>query len=337
MPFGYIYKIVFPYGKHYIGLTSRSLEERQTEHKRSAQNGDTRYLFNALRCYDMVDTFELIEIDTADTPEELSEKEIKYILEYNSYYNDGNGYNMTYGGEGTNGYVFTEEDRQKMSESAKNYFATLDEDGRQKKSEAHKKPYEDKPELRQQVRETKLTYYKENPGARQQISKTQLKRFEDPKEREKNSEAQIKHHKEHPDRGKEHSERMQMRFQDNPNLGKEQSEKLIEYYKDPDAIQKNSDAQIKYNKENPDKGKKHSETLTKQWKNPAYKKKIADAKGWNKPFDVFKDGTFINTFTYQFEAKEYLQEEYSITSMINVGGVLTGKKKSSAGFVFKYK
>ena len=43
----------------------------------------------------MVDTFELVEIDTADTLEELCEKEIGYILSYNSYYMDGNGYNMT--------------------------------------------------------------------------------------------------------------------------------------------------------------------------------------------------------------------------------------------------
>jgi len=337
MSFGYIYKIVFPHGKHYIGLTTISLEHRRSQHKNLAISGDTKCLYNALRKYEMVNTFELIEIDTADTPDKLCEKEIHYIKEYNSFHKNDRGYNMTLGGEGTNGYVFTEENKQKMSESAKNYFANLDEVGRQKKSEAHKKPYEDNPELRQQISETKIEYYKVNPGARQQISETQLKRYEDPKEREKNSEAQIKHHKEHPERGKEHSERMQMRFQDNPNLGKEHSEKLIELFKNPAAIQKNREAQTKYNKENPDKGKKHSETLTKQWKNPAYKKKIADAKGWNKPFDVFKDGIFINTFTYQFEAKEYLQEEYSIKSMINVGGVLTGKKKSSAGFVFKYK
>ena len=35
---------------------------------------------------------------------------------------NGNGYNMTYGGDGTNGYVWTQEDKQKMSESMKTYF-----------------------------------------------------------------------------------------------------------------------------------------------------------------------------------------------------------------------
>jgi hypothetical protein len=336
MTYGYIYKIVFTHGKHYIGQTT-SLEQRQKEHKGKAKSGDTKCLYNALRKYEMVDTFELIEIDTADTQDKLKEKEIAYILEYNSHYIDGYGYNMTYGGEGTNGYVFTEEDRKKMSESALKYSANRDEDTIQKFKEAHKKPYVDNPKLRQQISETKIQYYKDNPGARQQISEVQIKRYEDPKEREKNSEAQIKHHKEHPERGKEHSERMQMRFQDNPNLGKEHSEKLKELFKNPAAIQKNREAQTEYNNQHPEKGKKHSEKMKEQWKNTEYKKKIADAKGWNKPFDVIKDGICINTFKYLFEAEEYLQEKYHIESHIFIGQVLAGKKKSSAGFVFKYK
>ena len=122
MSCGYIYKIEFPNGKHYIGLTTNSLETRQKRHKCCAQNiNNTNRLYNALRSHGMVDTFELVEIDTADTIEELCEKETIYILLYDSYYMDGNGYNMTYGGDGTNGYVFTDEDKQKMSDSYKKY------------------------------------------------------------------------------------------------------------------------------------------------------------------------------------------------------------------------
>ena len=108
MPFGYIYKIVFPHGKHYIGITSRSLEQRRKEHKKYAKSGDERWLYNAIRKYGMADTLELIEIDTANAKDKLCEKEIHYIKEYKSYYMDGNGYNMTLGGDGLNGYVFTE-------------------------------------------------------------------------------------------------------------------------------------------------------------------------------------------------------------------------------------
>ena len=118
MTFGSIYKIQFPNGKHYIGLTTTSLEKRHYEHKFFAKNGDAKYLlYKALNKYDMIDNFELIEIDTGNTLEELYKKEIDYIIQYNSYYINGNGYNMTYGGDGTHGYVYTEENKQKMSES----------------------------------------------------------------------------------------------------------------------------------------------------------------------------------------------------------------------------
>jgi predicted GIY-YIG superfamily endonuclease len=127
MTYGYIYKIQFPNGKHYIGQTICSLEKRKREHKSAAKSGLTNVLYNALRKYEMVDTFELIEIDKADTSEELSKKEILYIQEYNSYYMDGNGYNMTFGGEGANGYVYTENDKLRFSEAQKKRFENPEE------------------------------------------------------------------------------------------------------------------------------------------------------------------------------------------------------------------
>jgi group I intron endonuclease len=262
--FGSIYKIKFPNGKHYIGLTTTSLEQRTKEHKKSAKNGDSQYIiYKAIRKYEMVDTLELIEIDTADTIEELYEKEIGYIREYNSYYMNENGYNMTYGGERTNGYVFTEEVKQKMSESRKKHF--------------------------------------EKPDAREQHSKRIKKHFED-----------------NPEAGKEHSERLKKYFENNPKAGKEHGERMKKYYENPEAIQKCSESQ------------------KKRFDNPEARRK--SSRGENKPFDVFTlDGTFIKTFTYQFEAKEYLQTEYKITSTFTIGAVLAGKRKSSAGFVFKYK
>jgi len=82
-----------------------------------------------------------------------------------------------------------------------------------------------------------------------------------------------------------------------------------------------------------------SETKKKYYEdNPEVRNKRLDTLGQNKPFDLFtKAGTFIKTFTYQYEAIEYLQKEHYITSTINIGGVLAGKRGSSAGFVFKYK
>ena len=202
MVYGYIYKISFPNGKDYIGLTNRTIEQRWYEHNKCAKSGDTRCLYNALRKYNMVDTFQMIVIDTAETNEELCEKEIAHIEINNSHYKRGYGYNMTDGGDTTVGYEYTEKDREKMS-------------------------------------------------------KSQKKRFEDPEERRK--------------------------------CGKSQ-------------------------------------------------KKVLDSKGKNKPFDVFeKNGTYIKSFNYQFEAMEYLQTTYDIKTIIRIGEVLRGTRKSSHGFTFKYK
>ena len=283
MTFGYIYKISFPNGKHYIGLTQTSIKQRTEEHIYSAKSGDTRYLYNALRKYDIVDILELIVIDTADTLEELYEKEIRYIKDYNSYYMDKNGYNMTYGGEGANGYIHTEEDNKKNSERQINYHKNNPDAGKE-----HSK-------------KLKL-YYKENPEIRQQMSEKAKKHWVNTEAREKQSKILKKHHEEHP----ETRERM--------------SEISTERWK-------NQEAKVKM-----------IETLKNSLSTPDAREKILDGRGKNKPFDVCTlDGTFIKTFTYQLEAREYLQKEHSITSTIKIGEVLEGRRKSSAGFVFKYK
>jgi len=286
MTFGSIYKIVFPNGKKYIGLTTTSIEQRTKEHKSAAKKGDPKCLYKAIRKYELVETLELVEIDTADTIEELCEKEIGYIIEYNSYYmNGGCGYNMTLGGEGTNGYVYTEEDKQKMSESQKKRF--------------------ENPEEIKKNRETQKNRFENNPEARQKNSEAQKKRFEN-----------------NPEAGKEHGERLKKHYEDNPKARQQMSEIKKKHYED-----------------NPETAKEHSERMKKHYEdNPKARQQILDKKGQNKPFDVFtKDGTFINTFTYQFEAEKYLREKYKVTSTIYISSVLAGKQNNSAGFVFKYK
>ena len=297
MPFGYIYKIVFPNGKHYIGLTTTSLEQRTKEHKCCAKSGNTKILYKALRKYDMIDTLELIEIDTADTEEELCEKEIGYILIYNSYYMNGNGYgyNMTYGGEGTFGHVHAEEAIQKMSEMRKKYF-------------------ENNPEAREKQSE-KIKKYYENPEAIKKCSESQKKRYENPEAREQMREIKKKYN------------------QENPEAREKQSEKIKKYYENPEAIKKCSESQKK-RFENSEAREQISKIKKIYYENNPE----ARRKGQPKPFDVFtKDGIFIKTFSYQFEAKEYLQKEYNITSTFNISSVLAGNIKSSAGFIFKYK
>ena len=194
---GYIYKISFPNGKCYIGLTNRTIEKRRKEHYYHAKAGDTRCLYNAIRKYDMIDIFQLIEIDTAETLQELYEKEIAHIEIHNSHYNRGNGYNMTDGGEGISGYFDDPEARQKQSEATKKYFE--DPEARQKHSECMKKRFIDNPELRKKCSEATKKYHKDNPEARQ-----------------KHGEYMKQYHKENPDAGPKNGEVQKKRFIDNP-------------------------------------------------------------------------------------------------------------------------
>ena len=337
MPYGSIYKIPFPNGKHYIGLTT-SVEERKKKHIYYAKNGDTRYVYNALRKYDMVDTFELIEIDTAETLEELCEKEIRYIQMYNSFDKEY-GYNMTLGGEGTSGYVFTEEDKQKMSESQKKYHEENPE-ARQTQSEALKKYHEENPEARTEMSERMKKYHEENPETRKKHSEKMKKLFEEnPEAKQKCSEAQ-KIRFEKTEARQTQSEALKKYHEENPEARTEMSERMKKYYEEnSDAIQKNSERMKKYHEENPEARQKCN-VLAKKYheENPKSRQNLCDKKGQNKPFDIFtKDGIFVKTFTYQFEAKEYLRNEYKLTKNISVSGVLNGKLKGSAGFVFKYK
>ena len=267
MTCGSIYKIIFPNGKHYIGLTTTSIEQRTKQHKKSAKNGAAYYVYNAIRKHEMVDTLELVKIDTAYTIEELCEKEIDYIQKYNSYYIHKKGYNMTLGGEGTNGYVYTEEAREQMSERKRKYF-------------------KDNPDAREQMSKRMKKYLDDNPDAREQMSK-----------------------------------RMKQYLDDNPKAAKEHGERLKKHYEDhPEVKQKCSYAQ------------------KKRFKNIEERRKISKKRWQHNQFDVFTiDGTYIKTFTYHFEAVEYLQTEYNITTEIRIGAVLAGKRNSSAGFVFKYK
>lgn len=81
-------------GKAYIGVTTRSIEERKADHIQKATKGTRGYFQEAIATYG-VDAFNWTQIDTATSSNELAEKEKKYILQYNS---KENGYNSDSGG-----------------------------------------------------------------------------------------------------------------------------------------------------------------------------------------------------------------------------------------------
>ena len=388
MVFGYIYKIPFPNGKNYIGLTMRTLEKRKIQHKNAAKkNNNQKYLYNAIRKYNMIDTFELIEIDTAETQEELCKKEIEYIKKYESYYKK-KGYNMTYGGEGVTGYEFTQEDREKISEGLKQYFQDNPEAGKlhgermkqyfqdnpeagklhgERMKQYHKdnpeagkehgeylKEYYKNPEAREKMSERLKQYFQDNPEAREKCSKAQKKRFERPEERKKASEGLKQHYQDNPEAREKMSEIKKQHYQDNPEAREKMSERLKQHYQDnPEAREKMSEIKKQYFQYNPEAREKVSEGLKQYFQdNPEAREKISEGlKQYHKnnpearkkernckPFDIFlkKDGTYVASFDYQFEANEYLQKNYNIKGRVKISDVLRGIRKSSHGFIFKY-
>ena len=356
MPYGYIYKISFPNSKVYIGLTTASLKERHKQHKCCALKGSKFQLYKALRKYDMIETFELEQIDTADTLEELSEKEKEYIKQYNSHYIEGHGYNMTYGGEGVSGYIYTEEQKFAISERQKKRFENPDAieknrqaqltyyrenpDAIEKNRQAQIQYHIDHPEAKEKRGKARIQYYIDHPEARLKASESQKKYYEEnPHLRQIISNRQKEFYNKNPDSREKAREKTKKQFE-NPEARLKASEQTKKYYEEnPDAIEKNRQAQIQYHIDNPEAKLKASEINKKYYEeNPDHKYKLLDIRGKNKPFDVFKlDGTFIKTFNYQMDAQKYLQKEYNIDKRIMIHMVLSGKRKSANGFVFKYK
>lgn len=90
-----IYKAVNTFNeKVYIGATTRTLEERVADHLQKANTNSGHYFQEAIGTYGP-EAFSWEQIDTASSTDELAEKEIKYISEYNSV---EDGYNSDKGG-----------------------------------------------------------------------------------------------------------------------------------------------------------------------------------------------------------------------------------------------
>lgn len=85
-----IYKIINKINKKvYIGQTCESLNRRFHRHKSHARQGTDTHLYRAIRKYGE-ENFTIEQIDTANSQEELDNKEIYWIKYYNSF---KNGYN----------------------------------------------------------------------------------------------------------------------------------------------------------------------------------------------------------------------------------------------------
>jgi group I intron endonuclease len=104
----FVYKITNKInGMLYIGITTRTVHQRWLQHKGCALRGKIRYpLYNAMKHYG-VDAFEVETVHIGNTLEEIQRIEIELIKKYGAYIRNGNGYNLTHGGE--NGHAMPPE------------------------------------------------------------------------------------------------------------------------------------------------------------------------------------------------------------------------------------
>lgn len=100
-------------GKCYIGITSKKPEIRWAKGVGYQQN---RHFWNAIQKYGW-DNFDHEILYTGLTRGEACEKEIELIAEYRSF--EPGGYNQTIGGEGSNGWKMSDDQRAKISAQKK--------------------------------------------------------------------------------------------------------------------------------------------------------------------------------------------------------------------------
>lgn len=115
MAYGNIYSIVNKInGKTYVGQTIGTIEHRFSQHKHSSKRENT-YLYNAMKKYG-IENFTIKLIDTANSLEELNNKEIYWIKKLNTKY--PYGYNILDGGKSIKGYHHTEKTKMLLKQKS---------------------------------------------------------------------------------------------------------------------------------------------------------------------------------------------------------------------------
>jgi len=111
LPLGCMYKLTFPNGKAYIGITKNTASHRFSQHVKFAREGKRMCaVHHAIIKYGS----DIVNVDILAMAEwsYLTELEVRAIAAFNTRY--PNGYNLTDGGEGTSGVVRSAETRLKM-------------------------------------------------------------------------------------------------------------------------------------------------------------------------------------------------------------------------------
>ena len=93
-----LYQLKFPNGKSYIGITSKTAEERFKEH--CSKSSKCKLVKAAIAKYGK-ESVQIIVIGECDNYELLCLSETEAIDKFNTFHENGKGYNLTIGGEGS--------------------------------------------------------------------------------------------------------------------------------------------------------------------------------------------------------------------------------------------
>lgn len=105
--------------KKYVGKTN-DLRKRWTDHiNKCNQNKDNFQLYNSMRKHG-INNFDITSIYQSNNHDHILSLEKYFIREYDTY---KNGYNMTYGGEGTIGRTASKETKNRISKANKGRVA----------------------------------------------------------------------------------------------------------------------------------------------------------------------------------------------------------------------
>lgn len=166
---GIIYKLNFPSGKSYIGLTVQTLKNRLRAHRGWASSGKNGALHSAMRKYGLR-SMEVEILANENDFEKLKLLEIRYIKEYRTKV--PHGYNLTDGGDGVLGVIITEECRQNRSVGQRKSFS--DPERRRKHLESMRTPEIRK--LRSEITKKRMA----DPEIRKRVSAALKARWKDP-------------------------------------------------------------------------------------------------------------------------------------------------------------
>ena len=190
--FGVIYKIYNNFdSKVYVGQTTRLLDRRWKQHLYSVKkNLDSFHIHRAMKAHG-IENFQIEQIDTAQSREELNSKEIYWINFYDSV---KNGYNLNINGH--NAFLSDETKEKKSVKSQAMWLKTGHKENHAKKMSA----IWSNPEYKHNFSEKMLKNYKNpefkekhlqaikasiTPKRIQKTSEASKKMWQDPKYKEK--------------------------------------------------------------------------------------------------------------------------------------------------------